>query len=413
MKSNKFLLLAMILLVLMASSTGLAQISGSADTSKEGSLLIWPTVQTNSGSETYIIINNSSPNDVFIKCYWEVKDIPADPTSQGLLSDFAIQLSGYSPIIFRASDGSSLDNLDVAAGMGYSEKGALKCWAVDETMRKQISWNHLSGFAIIVQGDNTLPAWGGDMETPPPTSTTSAWQYSAWRFAANVISSDGAFADGFWVGPVADVGGATTNTMNLKASPTTVVTPANCPKPYDESTCSLPNAAYDACPKYVTFNFLAEPSGAYKTNGYAFNNLALVPCKADLTGATLKTKTQLVYTIWNEKNVQYTGLTQCANCVYTSDLGSLSVLRNKRLFQMKNLRTPSGHFRVEGKAGSSCAADAVSTPLLGVMSSKLVGSNDIVAISGTTNGKETSDHGYISWIPTGAYYQSARLRHSK
>jgi len=402
MKSYKFLLFVMTLLVIMASSPGLAQITGRADASKEGSLLIWPTVQTDSGKETYIFINNSSPDDVFVKCYWEVKDIPADPTSQGLLFNFAMQLFGSSPIIFRASDGSSLDDLGVAAGMGYSEKGALKCWAVDDTLRKQISWNHLSGFAIIVQGDNTLPAG-------TETATTSAWQYSAWRFAANVIDSSGAFADGFWAGPVVDAGEAV-NTMNLKASPTTVVDPANCDRPYNESGCYLPNAAYDSCPKYVTFDFLAEPSGEKKTDGYAFNNLAIVPCKADLTGMTLNTKTQLVYTIWNEKGVQYSGLYQCANCAYTADLGSLSVLRNQKLFQMKILRTPSGHFRVAGEGSSVCGADAVSTPLLGVMSSKLVGSNDIVAVSGTASGKETSDYGYISWVPTGAYYQSMRLR---
>jgi hypothetical protein len=403
MKSYKLIIFVVTLLMIIAISPSLAQISGSADTSKEGSLLIWPTIQTDGGNETYIIINNSSPKDVFVKCFWEVKDIPTDPTSRGLFYDFAIQLAAFSPVIFRASDGSSLDDIGVAAGMGYSEKGALKCWAVDETLRKQISWNHLSGFAIIVQGDNTLPA---GTETP----TTSAWQYSAWRFAANVIDSSGVFADGFWVGQVADVAG-TTNKMNLKASPTTVVSPANCHGPaYAEAGCSLPNAVYDACPKYITFDFLAEPSGATKTDGYAFNNLAIVPCKTDLTDMTLNTKTQLVYTIWNENGVEYLGLYQCANCVYTSNLGSLSVLRNQRLFQNKNLRTPSGHFRVEGEAGSVCTADAVSTPLLGVMSSKIVGSKDFVAMTGSTGGKETADYGYISWIPTGLYYNMMMLR---
>ena len=402
MKNYRFILFITILLVIMASSPGLAQINGSADTSKEGSLLIWPAVQTNNGNETYITINNSSPNDVVVKCYWEVKNNPADPTSQALSYDFAMRLSGLSPVVFRASDGSSLDDLGVAAGMGTSERGALKCWAVDETMRRQISWNHLSGFAIIVQGDSTL--------SDSPVSTTSAWQYSAWRFAANVIDSSGSFADGFWVGEVTDVAGGT-NQMNLKASPTTVVSTANCPGPaYSAAGCSLPSAAYDACPKYMTFEFLAEPSGAAKTDGYAFNNLALVPCKTDLTETTVNTKTQLAYTIWNENSVMYSGLYKCANCAYTTDLGSLSVLRNQKLFQKKNLKTPSGHFRVEGSAGNYCGAAAVSTPLLGVMSSKLVGSDDFVAMAGTANGKETSDYGYILWTPTGPYYQMKARR---
>ncbi len=398
MKSNKLTIFVMTLLMIMASSPCFAQIDGSANTSKEGSLLIWPTVQTDNGNETYIIMNNSSPNDVFVKCYWEVKDIPSDPTSQSRISSFAIQLAGFSPLIFRASDGSSLDNLGVAAGMGFSEKGALKCWAVNESVNKQISWNHLSGSAIIVQGDGTLPG-------STATSTSSAWQYSAWRFAANVIASDGQFADGFWAGEIGDV-----NKLALKASPTTVVDPAYCPAPYSLSACSLPNAAYDACPKYLSFDFLSEPSGTKKTDGYAFNNLALVPCKTDLTGDTQNIRTQLLYTIWNEQSVQYSGLSQCANCTYSSDLGSLSILRNQKLFQMKNLHTPSGHFRVEGNASSNCSADSVYTPLVGVMSSKIVGSNDIVSMTGSANGKETTDYGYISWTPTGGYYYQSIQR---
>ena len=136
------------------------------------------------------------------------------------------------------------------------------------------------------------------------------------------------------------------------------------------------------------------------TDGYAFNNLALVPCKTDLTGAALNTKTKVVYTIWNENNVEYSGLYQCANCDSTSDVGMLSILSSQKPFQMKTLQTASGHFRVEGTANSVCTSDAVSTPLLGVMSSKTVGSNDAVAMTGSLGGKETSDYGYILWIPT-------------
>ena len=295
MKHHKLLIFVITMVVIMVSSVGMAQISGSADTAKEGSLLIWPTVRTDNGNETYIVMNNNASNAVYLKCFWEIKETPGNSASQCVLSNFVIQLFPYSPITFRASDGTRLDQQGVAVGMGSSKKGALKCWAVDETRRKQISWNHLSGFAIIVKGDNTLPAGA--------TPTTSAWEYSAWRFAANVIDSSGQFADGFWVGPVVDVGGAAANKLNLKASPTTVVSTSNCPAPYTASGCSLTNAAYDACPKYLEFNFLAEPSGVNNTDGYAFSNLALVPCKSDLTGVNLNTRTKAAYTILNENNV--------------------------------------------------------------------------------------------------------------
>lgn len=398
-KSALLTLVVVAFLMIMASSPCLAQINGAAGTSKEGSLLIWPRVQTTDLNETYIFMTNNSPNDVTVKCYWEVKDDRNDPASQSLLADFAVQLYGYNTIVFRASDGTSLDNRGVAAGMG-SEEGALKCWAVDPSMRRQISWNHLSGSAVIVNSDNTASG-----VTAPPTST---WQYNAWRFAANVIASDGTFADGFGVGPLVDAGDGA-NTLNLKASPTTVVDPRYCVGPdYIDSYCHLSNAAYDACPKYLTYNFLAEPSGATKMDGNAFNSLALVPCKSDLTDVTQSVGTKLVYTLWNEQAVMYTGVTQCANCAFESDLGNRYVLKNQKRFQMKNMNTPSGRFRVEATSGISCGTDSVSTPLLGVMSSQLAGGNSIVGTTGSTSGKETSDYGYIMWSPTGYYYQMIR-----
>jgi hypothetical protein len=401
MKKRMLLTLVVVFLIVSAASHGFAQINGAADTSKEGSLLIWPKVQTTDGKETYIIISNNSPNEVCVKCFWEVKDARPDPTSQCLFSDFAMQLSPYTPLFFRASDGSGLDNRSVAGGMGNSEEGALKCWAVSPSGHEQISWNHLSGLAIIVDSDNTAPG----VSAPP----SSAWEYSAWRFATNVIDSSGNFADGFWVGLVTGVSSDTSNQMNLKASPTTVVSTASCPGPdYSAAGCSLPNAAYDACPKYMSFDFLTEPSTPQLTNGYAFNNLALVPCKTDLTDVTLNLKTKLLYTIWNENNVQYTGTSSCANCAYQIDLGDLATLRDVRNFQYKYLHTPAGRFRVDGTAGTSCGADCQSTPLLGVMSSNLAGSTAIVGTNGSTSGKETTDYGYILWTPPGPYYQSIR-----
>jgi hypothetical protein len=396
MKKCTLATLVMAFLIVVAASCGLAQVTGSADTSKEGSLLIWPRIQTDAGNQTYIVLTNNSPDDVCVKCFWEVKSNSANPASKCLLSDFAMQISGRSNIYFKASDGTGLDGRGIAAGMGAPGVGALKCWAVDPTLRKQISWNHLGGFAIIMHPSLT-------------NHPTSAWQYSAWRFAANVIDSSGNFADGFWVGAVAGVDGSDVNVMNLKASPTTVVSPASCPGPYyDAAGCSLPNAAYDACPKYLTFDFLAEPSQSTGTDGFAFNDVALVPCKADLTGVDLSLKTSLVYTLWNENSLQFTGIRQCADCAYEKDLGTLAVLKNLKLFQMKNLHTPSGRFRVEGQAGGGCGTAAVSTPLVGVISSRLVGGTQTVGTTGSASGKETSDYGYIRWMPTGEYYQMQR-----
>jgi hypothetical protein len=409
MKRCTHVALVMSFLVLTLATSGLAQVTGLADTSKEGSLLIWPKIQTSDRYETFVIITNSSPNPVDVKCFYEIKDVESNPASQCLLAQFDLHLYGHNPLVFRASDGSTLDGRPVAGGIGVGEVGALKCWAIDITERRQISWNHLSGFAVIeerLSWEYTSKKYG---TVKVPGDAVSAWQYSAWRFAANVIDSSGKFADGFWVGQVADIDGATSNSMNLKASPTTVVDPDNCPGPdYSAASCSLPNAAYDACPKYLTFDFLAEPSGSTKADGFALNDLALVPCKADLSDTPADLKTRVKYTIWNENEVKFVALTQCTDCSFHTGLGSLAVPRNQKLFQLQFLRTSSGRFRVEAVASSKCGADSVSTPLIGVLSSKLVTTTDMVGTNGSTNGKETSDFGYIKWAPTGEYYQKPR-----
>ncbi len=399
MKKCMLVTLFMAFLMVVGSSQSLAQINGRADTTKEGSILIWPKIQTNDGNETYIIISNNAASNVQVQCYWEIKDVRSNPLSQGLLVPFGMYLLANTPAVFRASDGSGLDDRAVAGPIGAGETGALKCWAVDPTGRKQISWNHLSGFAMIVNSDSML--------TDVTTAPTSGWEYSAWRFAANVIDSSGAFADGFWVGTVQGLDD--NNTMRLKASPTTVVSPSKCPGPdYSDNNCSLSNAAYDACPKYLTFDFLAEPSGPAKTDGWAFNNLALVPCKEDLTNDTVNLYTKVVYTIWSENEVKYSGLYQCANSAYESWLGNLKSPRNQKFFQMKTLHTSSGRFRVQAFSSASCGGAAESTPLLGVLSGRMRTGTDMYGTAGTASGKETSDYGYIRWIPIEPYYQKPR-----
>ena len=369
MKKSALLILFAATLLVLHGYDAWAQIDGAANATKQGSLLVFPKVVTTKPYETYIIINNNSANDVHLKCFWEIKDDRTKATSQSLVSDFTIHLVANAPVVFRASDGSSLDNRGVAAG--------------------RVSFT-----------DNTAEG-----VTAAPTT---AWQYNAWRFATNVIASDGTFADGFWVGAIMGVSSDDYNTLNLKASPTTIVSLANCVGPdYADSGCSLPNGAYDACPKYISFEFLSEPSSTTLTNGYAFNNLAVAPCKSDFTDLTSNSKTTLKYTIWNEREVKVADLYQCANSAYSRNLNGLIVGRSLMVFQNKFLRTPVGLFRVEGIASTACT-DSAYAPLLGVMCSKIVGGTAMIGSTGSTNGKETSDWGYIKWTPTGGYYQFKR-----
>jgi len=103
------------------------------------------------------------------------------------------------------------------------------------------------------------------------------------------------------------------------------------------------------------------------------------------------------------------GLYQCASCAYESYLGKLAAPRNLKYFQMKTLNTPSGRFRVQGLASSKCGQGTVSTPLIGVLSAKFYDNSDSYGTTGTASGKETTDFGYISWVPGGSdYYQKPR-----
>jgi hypothetical protein len=416
MKKSMLMILVMAFLVCMASSYGFAQVTGIADTSKEGSLLVWPYVKVSDNNETYILMANNDAggaesDGVFIKCYWEVKSDPTTPASNCFVSDFAFFLSRHNPVIFKASDGTGLDGRGVAAGMGYGT-GALKCWAVDPTETKQISWDHLSGSAMIL--DNNA--------TPINIGEKTAFQYNAWRFAANVLyADDNTSADGFQVGKVTDFSDTGFNQLTLSGlstagKPKFIPTGVSCVEPYDQAQCKSFTQfwKYDACPKYLTFDFLGEyKAGAQPSldTGYAKNLLALVPCKEDLRDAEYDLATTLTYTIWNENEVKYTGSFQCSNCDYEMALANLKNSSNLNMFLSTNLHTASGRFRVEGLKNTSKCSGSVATPLVGIIASQIVRGNtssnlasrDMVATNGTGGGSQTDDDlaGFIKWVPTG------------
>lgn len=474
MKKSMLVTFVMAFLTLVASSSGFAAetvpmtaYTGAADTTKEGSLLVWPLVQTNGGNETYIVIMNSLGGDendtdqnVHIKCYWEYRPFSGVSDTACGLMDTAFTMSENNPLVIKASDGTGLDGRGIMVGIGEDMKGALKCWAVDSSDRNQISWNHLSGYAYIVDTDDNK----------------SAWQYSAWRFAANILDindtdNETTYVDGFWVGKTDDVPGSQFNYMRLKGAaqvvtavgnatpacpagtrgikfkttfptgqPDTVysyrcvaeVDPNGCAQPYeDNNTCYVKTGVYDGCPKYLTFDFLAEPS-SLGTDGYAYNQLALLPCKEDLRYdgedalGEIDFVTRLSFSIWNQNEVKYTGTQYCAHCngsnltgragSYERYLGDIYT-GSLNFFQAKTLHTPSGRFRVEGlSAGTSgiCGAGgAKPTPLIGVMASRIVNidmkSPDIVGTTPSMSAPEMgTNFGWIKWDPAGAVERKKR-----
>jgi len=458
MKKSILVAAVIAFMTLMASWYSFADVTGVADTSKEGSLLIWPLVQTNGGNETYIVITNSEAGGnesqeqfdllVNVKCYWEARTVPYDGSGGFCpIKDAVFKLSINNPLIFKASDGTNLTGEEgVVPGIGYEQKGALKCWAVSADDAHQMSWNHLSGYAIIVKP-----------EPEGPGGKDSAWKYSAWRFAANVVedATGTTFVDGPWLGPSVGVEKPsnpgkyyTSNVIQLWGANKVVGASDACPAgttkiqrdaaaylcvqqadPADctaenlflEEDCAKPEGAYDACPQYLLFNFLAEPSPPDFEDGHALNYLALAPCKEDLRGddeeddnadGAADFYTRLVFTVWNSNEIKFTGTTSCAHC--NGDVGNtydvyLSELKvgGESFFQQSFLHTNSGRLKVQGKAAGprgECAS-AKATPLVGVMGRTLTdpASIDLVGTGGTAAGAQFNKNGnglgpgYIRW----------------
>ena len=142
---------------------------GVANTSKKGSLLIFPLIKVGLGeqdsNDTIITISNDYPARVNLKCRYQ--------TPESCYCDtFSFALTGNQPISFRAETGEGLDGKEIlpknikvdrfpTAGGQYA--GELRCWAVGAS-GQPISYNWLSGTATVVEGDN------------------QTWEYSAWRF---------------------------------------------------------------------------------------------------------------------------------------------------------------------------------------------------------------------------------------
>jgi len=448
MKKSMVVTIVTVFLVFMAGSYGFAQVTGVADTTKEGSLLIWPLIETHGDNDTYIMIANTggihsdpttSDNKTHIKCYWEVKEYRDNTMSTCYLSDFIISLSLYASVIFKASNGESLDGRGITAGIGDDVTGTLKCFAIDEADTAQISWNHLSGYALIVNRQTDV----------------TALQYPAWRFAANLVLGATQFADNYSVGLLAtDPNDPALSYNELRLAGCNQVRKDNlcisgefpftfgggqtccvrqvkkkCKIPVGAGYCvGPPKAVYDACPNYLIFDFLAESSSPTVADGYAANFLALTPCKENLSnGVTYDYLTRLSYDIWDENEGKHTGVYQCSNCNYDRYLRDISTSAGLNYFKVDKLHTSSGRFRVKGltsqygpctyKDSEGVTHQAVATPLIGIMTSTIIGgsiagvdqvstnpTNGPPAFATSTNpALDGYEPGYIRWTPAQNY----------
>jgi hypothetical protein len=121
---------------------------------KPGSVMIFPLIDISGGADTVITITNGFYQGVNVACRW--KD------TSGNQGGPVFFVGPNATVWFRVKSGGGSSGMDLS----MTEKGELKCWAVNDAGNEQISWNSLQGIAQVF-------------------NSTSVWGYSSWNFAAN------------------------------------------------------------------------------------------------------------------------------------------------------------------------------------------------------------------------------------
>lgn len=420
---KKFITISVVALLaigLVASSAmAVNETSNTAQATKRGSLLIFPKVDTrgdfdplSAADDTYrrdtiISIGNDLSQDVTLECIWKYPVLALTEFNDTSRID---QLTGEVPAVYRAYTQTCCDEenftikltakqvIYFSAGTGIANVlgadlfdttnqipaasngvAALTCFAIKGDGNKTpIAFNGLYGEAQIVRFDNY------------EDNGISSWEYNAWAFKGRAdtgVALGTKEADG-------------SRTLPLKGVKNT----------------------YDACPNYLTFNFIARQAfnivddlPDYDTTAIPIigTDITLYPCTQDLrefdTTADPKkeTRTLAVFSIWNANEDQFSGTQACVKCWFEQILGVNYTGRSYRqpapggfandaadpnfgyklpdimdAFQFikgdnfifmpvqGGLGTLFGRARVQAlaatAAGTLCAADTIKTPLLGV-----------------------------------------------
>lgn len=316
-------LLAMLWFFSGAATPGFAA-QNVANASQKGSLLIFPRIDTTSGTfskrDTIIRISNDYPQDARLKCCWVDQNQMVD--------GFELLITSAQPVWFRASDGMGAGTYEGDTKAYYpinvspfyeNRVGELKCWAVDAAGTAQIAWNHLHGTAMVID-----------------YAAHTAYEY---------------------------------NSLNLTVRPSGYSTGDSVAPPGD-LILSANAQEYDACPTYLIFNFFTydktgerppiglDGEAAEVTIGRT--SLTLVPCHQDLRQDRAPTCTKAKFDVWNENEVKFTGAYQCIKCWFEGYLNTLGTSAGPRggvgggKFTWQGLHTTLGRLRVQGVASTVC-----------------------------------------------------------
>jgi hypothetical protein len=333
---KKLPLAAVITILIVASSSTwcLAQADRTvANTSKKGSLLIWPLIKV-TPADTIIKLNNEYFKSVKVKCAYRM---PFPSRHQ----DWVLELLPNQPISWRASTGRRPDGKAILQdgesppGLERGTAATLVCWAVDAATQ-QIAWNWLTGDAIVGEG------------------TKQHWQYSAWRFAVNASTTG------------ADAG--LPGSMLLTGD----------------------SGNYDACPTSLSFTVQRQApdlSAAFAA-GTVNNQLTLVSCNFDLSSdksATVYAKLQThdEYGDSLPDASVLVGSSLPATHWFSESLTSAKLFHDDASNPFVELATPRGIILVHGRQDASFPGTS-GVPLIGVLSTQFASLKGPVAGSSPT-----------------------------
>jgi hypothetical protein len=358
---KKYMLVTLVIAFLLVT-VGSAFALTVANTSKKGSLLIFPLLRTDGNAtlneqyDTLITIGNDYQRGVFLECIFVLQNFEGTFCNHQLQFDFPV--TPGQPISFWASSGENLDGDDImGGGIGFGQLAEAKCWAkrfwgdddcATSPGNDQLSFNHLTGEATLVRNINNLPA--------------SAASYNAWRFAANAPFGTQVGAD-----PVDRV-----STLLLTGT----------------------TGNYDACPASLLFDYLHQaPPNAREYDSSVDNLVALVPCKQDLTqlgGPTLVKQRVVRY----DENERSSSGEICVNCFFANSLAKAP--------GFPGLNTPAGVFRAEpfAEPGGPCHLPNPVTdtyPVVGVILKTFGGWNGPISA--------TTPTGSGTWVPDAATHK--------
>ena len=333
MRKYLFTALALLFLTVCLCTWSYAQTTTNvANTSKRGSLLIFPEIRTDGNDidgyyRTLVTISNDYPADIAIQCCYIIPGcIPV--CSGGLLT-------ASQPLTIDVFSGDLLDgpvdNDGSIPGLDLHTKAELKCWAVgldSDNDTVGISWNYLAGEATIIH-----------------TRLPDAYTYNAWRFKAWAAKGD----------PVG-----------------TKTPPAGSGLGVVSADFSGATGQYDACPQYSYFDILQQGTTAD-------NYISLVPCKQDLTQGAGPTRIKVDMAVWNENATPVSIKTKwlCLDCFFQGSLGD-SVYNAGGKTTFPDLGTPGGYFKTETVAGgltNVCPfplSPGDAPPVIGVIDKKYV-----------------------------------------